>query len=487
MNLRLCSVDLQTIPIQTRMPFRYGIATMTALPHLVVRVQIQVDDQVGWGVAADSLAPKWFDKNPDTTFDEDIEAMLAVVRQAAAHGLAAGPTSSVFALWLAVYEAQKAWAAETSYPPLLWNFGVSLMERAIIDAFCRLREMTFAQALRDNAFGVHLAAIHPELAGHAPADFLPPTPLDRLMVRHTVGLGDPLTDEDIPEDERLDDGLPQSLVASIQAYGLSYFKIKIAGDPDADRARLRRIAGLLQAHVHDYRFSLDGNENYRSVKDFRTLWEALRSDPGLATFLTRLLWVEQPLHRDVSLTEETGAALASWPDHPPIIIDESDAELSSLPTALALGYAGTSHKNCKGVFKGLANACLLRWRKAQTPDHPAILSGEDLSNIGPVALLQDLAVLASLGVPHAERNGHHYFAGLSMFSPAVQEEVLVHHSDLYRRHTTPDGRTFPVVHIQQGCVALGSVLAAPFGTRIEDPIRDDAKKIERRQHERCTP
>ena len=35
------------------------------------------------------------------------------------------------------------------------------------------------------------------------------------------------------------------------------------------------------------------------------------------------------------------------------------ATLDSLPTALALGYVGTSHKNCKGIVKGIANACLL--------------------------------------------------------------------------------------------------------------------------------
>src|SRR2546425_7628044 len=29
--------------------------------------------------------------------------------------------------------------------------------------------------------------------------------------------------------------------------------------------------------------------------------------------------------------------------------------LESLPDALGLGYAGASHKNCKGIFKGIIN------------------------------------------------------------------------------------------------------------------------------------
>ena len=43
------------------------------------------------------------------------------------------------------------------------------------------------------------------------------------------------------------------------------------------------------------------------------------------------------------------------------------------------------------------------------------MSGEDLANVGPVALLNDLTVMSSLGVNHVERNGHHYFSGLSMY------------------------------------------------------------------------
>ena len=72
----------------------------------------------------------------------------------------------------------------------------------------------------------------------------------------------------------------------------------------------------------------------------------------------RMLFLEQPLHRDVALITD----LRGWPDHPPVIIDESDAELASFPRALKAGYAGTSFKSCKGIFKGIANACLARAR-----------------------------------------------------------------------------------------------------------------------------
>lgn len=460
MTLQITATDLHLFNMRTRMPFKYGIASMTALPHVFARVHLTVDGQTQAGLASDHLPPKWFTKNPDTPFEDDLAEMLDVIQTACrlAEGLPSAAT--VFELWESLYASQKAWAADTPYPPLLWAFGVSLVERAMIDAFCRAGDTPFAAAVRENSLGVRLEAIHPELAGASPADFLPAQPNPTLIARHTVGLADYLTDDDIPLAERLDDGLPQSLAAVIRAYGQTHFKLKLFGHPERDVERLAGIAAVIEeSGVRDYAFTLDGNENYRELGPFRILWQRLSRDPSLAAFMDHLLFVEQPLHREVALSEETRTALAAWVERPPIIIDESDGSLDGLPLALSGGYAGTSHKNCKGVFKGIANACLVTHRRRLNPGRPYLLSGEDLSNVGPVALLQDCTVMAVLGVDHAERNSHHYFTGLSMFPRSIQEAVLEHHSDLYHRH--PHG--YPTLTIEQGRIAIGSLLAAPFG------------------------
>ena len=49
-----------------------------------------------------------------------------------------------------------------------------------------------------------------------------------------------------------------------------------------------------------------------------------------------------------------------------------------------------------------------------------------------------------------------------MQADPIQETMLDHHSDLYRRHVLSGGDT-PVVAIDEGRVQLGSVVAAPFG------------------------
>jgi hypothetical protein len=284
-------------------------------------------------------------------------------------------------------------------------------------------------------------------------------PAEQIHLRHTIGMGDPLTDSEISEEDCIEDGLSHSLVANIRKYGLTYFKIKLSGDEEKDRDRLVAIAKILIKEVAGrVQFTMDGNENYANIEAFRDQFESHLSNPLLKPFFEQgLLFVEQPLHRDFALDDSVQDALSNWSAAPPIIIDESDADLSSLPKALSLGYSGTSHKNCKGVFKGLINAATLT--HARKNGRNTILSGEDLANIGPVALLQDLVVVASLGIKHVERNGHHYFAGLSQFPAAVQEQTLKNHSDLYQQ---TDSR-FVALNPQNGQLHLSSIIAAPFG------------------------
>ena len=68
-------------------------------------------------------------------------------------------------------------------------------------------------------------------------------------------------------------------------------------------------------------------------------------------------------------------------------------------------------------------------------------------------------MMALLGISHVERNGHHYYRGLSMFPADWQAAALGSHGDLYRRHE----QGFAVLRIDDGRIALGSVNAAPFG------------------------
>jgi hypothetical protein len=389
-----------------------------------------------------------------------------VIRQAVAFAREI-PASTGFDFWRELYAAQMPWAAEKGLAPLLAHFGVSMVERTMLDALARSAGVNLSTLLRENLPGMELGVIHPELTQNEPASFLPTGPLAKVVARHTIGLSDPLTAADVTEENRVDDGLPQTLEDCVKFYGLRHFKLKVRGDVEGDLARLRQIAAVIKAHCHrNYAFTLDGNEQYKEFAKFVELWERIQADPALRKFFEKLIFIEQPLHRSVALDPQI-AKIKEWRDGPPMIIDESDAAIGDLALALELGYAGTSHKNCKGVMKGAAHRCLINHLNETGRTQRYQMSGEDLVNIGPVALLQDLAVQAALGNISVERNGHHYFRGLSVFPPSISEAMLAQHGDLYTRL---DG--FARLDVRHGELRLGSVNAAPFGVATELPMHE---------------
>lgn len=435
--------------VRTRFPFRYGIASMTEAPHVLVQATVRCGGQTVEGLSAETWVPKWFVKDPDTTYAEDLPAMCRTLEHAAAAARSAPAGGSLFQWWRHLYQAQSALAGSPGIPPLLAHLGTAMIERAVTHAVCRSQQCSLLDLWRSGAAGIDFAALRPETAGVQAADILPQAPANRLRVRHTVGLADPLRDADVTAP--LHDGLPHSLEENIRAFGLDCFKIKLAGDLERDTARLESLAALLPPGAQ---FTLDANENYPDIRVFRAHWQHWMQRPALAAWLERgLMLIEQPLHRDQSFHEDTASAFRSWDRHPPFIIDEADASLSDLPRALAMGYAGTSHKNCKGLMKGLANLALLRKTGSDT-----ILSGEDLSNIGPVALLQDIAAMAALGIPHIERNGHHYFRGAAMFPEETGRSLLTAHPDLYR-----EANGLVCLRISRGGLDAASVVNAPLG------------------------
>lgn len=474
MAIRILHGDVHLIDLETRLPFKYGIATMTRAPQAFVRLIVEVDGRQATGVAADLLPPKWFTKIADKPLDEEISEMLEVIDHAV--GCSAGMTGpSAFDVWREVFAVQDRWGRERGYPSLLSQFGTTFVERALIEAVCRVAGRPFGDCLRAGGLGIRLETFDDRLQGLSPYELLPSAPSRRIIARHTVGMADPLEDSDIPESARLHDGLPQSLTQCIRRYGLTHFKLKVSGNAKQDIDRLERIAGVIdRGVVSSFAFSLDGNESFRSFDAFRDFWETLTRARHLERFLGQAMFVEQPFHRDVALDGRVLGQLASWHERPTLIIDESDAELDSFSRALALGYHGTSHKNCKGIFKGIANACLLEAIRRQSKGQRLLMSGEDLANIGPVALLQDLAVVASLGVGSVERNGHHYFAGLSAFPQSVQEQVLQQHGDLYERTS----RGWPSLNIVNGELALDSIVNAPLGVGFELDVTQFTPRFE---------
>jgi hypothetical protein len=207
-----------------------------------------------------------------------------------------------------------------------------------------------------------------------------------------------------------------------------------------------------------YHVSLDGNEQYDDLDALLDLWRRMQASPRLQRLVASVLFIEQPINRKRALDMDVTALCRLKP----VIIDESDAELGSFPSARALGYTGVSSKCCKGLYKSILNAARCRMWNAEAGGERYFMSGEDLTTQAGLAVQQDLALVALLGLGHVERNGHHYVRGLAALPPTEQTAFLAAHPDLYVR----DGDLVRL-RIDAGRLAIGSLACAGFAAAAE--------------------
>lgn len=441
-----------------RIPFRYGNTCLTRCPQAILQAVIETEQGTVAGYSGDCLPSGWFDKKtPD--YRQQIDDMLEVI------ALAQQVASEVFATrqdlfsgWLTLYDSVTATARDRGFTALLASFGVSFVERALMDALARSAGLAFSQAVRENIFGIKPAVIHDQLS-FVPNDWLPKMPTSRINVRHTVGLGDPLTPAEIAEEDQLQDGFPQALEQYLERLGIRFLKIKVANQLDSDLARLRTIAELMEkACGSDYRVTLDGNEQYHDPEEFDQLVDAIQGDLQLQTLWRNTLVIEQPLERSIALSPNHTSGIRRLGQKKPVIIDESDGDLQAYPRALALGYRGVSCKNCKGPIKTLLNAGLTWLGNDFGKQNYFVMTAEDLCSVGVVPMQADLCLAAAIGLTHIERNGYHFHSGLSYLPESQQIAAMKEHSDCYAQI---DGVVRP--HVVDGKLAIGSLQCSGFG------------------------
>ena len=424
------------------------------------------DGRRGHGYAADNLLPKWFDKDPARSFRDNVKDQLIAIRVAhQAYLEAAKVPRSIFQIWLDAFAECRRRGPERKLNALTVSFGSSFFERALSDAAARMAGADAVALLRQDLLEIRPGAIHRELEMDDLARWARETPPQTLWVRHTVGLLDPITAADVSDGGWLGDGLPQTLEESVAAYGLRYFKVKVGGRHDEDLARLRAVAATLDRLITEpYVVTLDGNEQYKTLEDLARLLEAMAKAPALSRFRRAVAFVEQPLDRTVALDAGATAGLGALGT--PVIIDESDGEIESFRSAVALGYRGVSTKNCKGIFKSFLNRSLIeKWKGRRKPETALFMSAEDLTTLPLIPLQQDLATARALGIVHVERNGHHYVRGLAHCSRRERYQATRMHRDLYR-----GGEDEARLRIEGGLLRVGSLGTPGYGGAIEPDL-----------------
>jgi len=445
-RLRVLAVEFGVRAMSLRLPFKFGATTLTRCPQVFVRATVDCGAHgttQGW--AAELMVPRWFDKRADRSAADNVRDLQHAL-ESTSTTYTRGAPATAFALFAQNYHALMKQGETSGATALSAAFGQAVIDRAVIDALCRALQVPMRAAFGRNLVGLSDTPLAPDLLGWDWDAWLSTLkPSADLQARHTIGMLDAL--EGDTEDTA---GLPVSLPAVVRHYGHRFFKIKLGGNPAADLARLDAVLATLDSVAPGYHFTLDGNEQYVDLDPLKALCEGLRALPRLAVRPDALLYLEQPLARDGSMDP----ALAKLQSPAPLLLDEADGTLDAFPLGRDHGWRGVSSKGCKGIYKAVINRARCdQWNLA--PAHAAdgcFMSAEDLTCQAGLAVQQDLALAALLGLTHCERNGHHYVDGFGDAPAAEQQAFAKAHPDLYE---TTAGR--PRLAIRNGCFETASL------------------------------
>src|SRR5713226_7793466 len=197
MRFSITEISFFERDVRLRMPFRFGVVTLTQAPQAFARARIRLENgNEAAGAAAELLAPKWFDKNPALSNEDYFEQLRRALRIAREAYLAAG-ADTAFGHFIHHYEHQITAGAKLGLNSLTACFGPALIDRALLDALCRTLGVSFYEAIRSNLPGISAPGWQADLAAFDMDDFLSQlSPATKLAARHTVGLLDPVTPAD---------------------------------------------------------------------------------------------------------------------------------------------------------------------------------------------------------------------------------------------------------------------------------------------------
>ena len=449
------AIDLFERDVVLRMPFRFGVVTLTRSPQAFARARIRLaDGRVGEGMAAELLAPKWFDKNPALSNEDNFEQLRAALGIARTLYLD-GRDDTGFGRFARHYPAQLDRAGARGLNGLVALYGPALLDRALLDALCRALGVPFHEAVQQQP---RRPRSPPTSAPTWPASTSTPSSPACSRRRRSPPATPSAWSTRSPRDdqtERVGDGLPETLEEVVAAYGQRWFKLKVAGDVGGRR----RAAGAdrRRARPHRRRLSLQPRRQ-RAVRRHRGRARALAADarraaPGAPVRQRRLRRAA-----DQAADARSSATCSALSAETPVIVDESDDALDAFVRARDKGYRGVSSKTCKGIYKSLINAARCDSGTAETPGR-YLMSAEDLTIQAGVGLQQDLALVSLLGIDHVERNGHHYVDGMAALPAAEQQRFLDAHPDLYER-----SHGAVRVRIRGGELAIGSLGGIGFAS-----------------------
>ncbi|QDT04315.1 hypothetical protein K227x_27050 [Rubripirellula lacrimiformis] len=455
-DVRVESVDVHYLPVQMRMPLKFGPESVTSVT--CVRVAVTVVDAdgksaTGWGETPLSVTWAW--PSATMTYADRYDAMTQFCAEIASAWKSipvAGHPMEIGHAFLdssmhQMLDSFNANRGDQSMPHLAALITASAFDIATHDAYGQLHDVDIYDTYNSTYMSDDLATYltpesgpTPESAtglsfeGQFPSDYLVADAPTSLPVWHLVGGLDPLEQSDLSGSEP-DDGYPVTLRQWIAEDGLTCLKVKLRGNDAAwDFDRLVRV-GEMSLELGIDALSADFNCTAQEAQYVNDILDQLKQQhPAISDLI---IYVEQPFPYDL---EKYQIDVHSVSQRKPLFLDESAHDWRFVALGKRLGWTGVALKTCKTQTGALLSLC---WAKA----HGMPLMVQDLTN-PMLAQIPHVRLAAHAGtIMGVESNGMQFYPDAS----APEAKV---HPGIYRR--------------RDGKLDLSTLSGPGFGYRLDE-------------------
>lgn len=454
-DIRATAASLYFLPVETRVPLKFGTETLT---HVTcARVRITVADSSGkiaegWGETPLSVQWVWPSAVPYEERHEALQAFCKVLVDAwvkqdePGHPIETGVAfiESQLPTLLDTFNATHRTNKEPM-PHLAALVCLSAFDIAQHDAFGKLHDRPVYQTYNSEFMSKSLTRlIQPaegsniSFDGLYPCDFLESQCPDTLPAWHLVGGLDPLDISELQGDEPTD-GYPVTLTDWIKRDGLRCLKIKLRGNDAAwDYDRLIKV-GRIAIQQDVSWLTTDFNCTVTDPAYVNTILDRLRDEQPRVHGM--ILYVEQPFPCDL---ERNRIDVHSVSARKPLFMDESAHDWHLVRLGRSLGWTGVALKTCKTQTGAILSLC---WAKA----HGMTLMVQDLTN-PMLAQIPHVLLAAHAGtIMGVETNAMQFYPDASNAEETV-------HPGLYKR--------------REGELMLDTIAGPGFGYRVEEIDRE---------------
>jgi len=432
-DIQVIGATLYFLPVQTRVPLKFGPETTTSVT--CARVALQVSDAkgrtaVGWGETPLSVQWVWPSQLRYEPRHAALKQFCAKLTQAwskfagRGHPLEIGHDFQQQVLPALLKEQNGALPA-----PMPWLAALvccSAFDLALHDAYGQLHNRhiyeTYTEEFLSRDLSNYLspaADAQVSFAGKYPADFLAARRAEQMRAWHLVG-GLDLLDASEFTGQEPNDGYPVLLPDWIKRDGLKCLKVKLRGNDAAwDYRRLLRVGEIAVHHGVEW-LTADFNCTVTDPLYVNEILDRLRDEqPRLYGML---LYVEQPFPYELA---QHRIDVHSVSARKPLFLDESAHDWRLIKLGRELGWTGVALKTCKTQSGAILGAC---WAKA----HGMTLMVQDLTN-PMLAQIPHLLLAAQVGtIMGVETNAMQFYPQASLAEAAV-------HPGLYQRR---DGQVY---------------------------------------------